>query len=594
MGTSLMVREFLVSRIYELYKDELLYVNRRYQRKLVWTLQEKAAFVDTVLRGYPIPLILLVSFKDAENKQRYEVLDGLQRLDAIISFIEGKFPVEFGGNSGYFDLEALNWTNLLQREGVLQQKTPKLPFELCTELCGYPLPISITEQDDETVEEVFRRINSTGKKLSSQDLRQAGVVNCFTELVRRIACRMRGDVSKSESIRFKDMQKISISNKGLEYGIDLRQTFWYKHQIITGTNIRLSKDEELISYILSFLLLGKKASPTARWLDVLYNCESIEYAQLAQQIRNVGDKKIEEEFMITIGEIDMVFNAVHSNFSDWCFKRSDTPGKRKSFQILFLALYGLRQKGKQITDYKEFGEKLKGLGDSQMLVSSERGEWTVETRQQKVSAVSSILGQYMRTVTKDQNKNTSLAIKVDEILDSSRIEQQMYDFKLCAIELGKKEIKPAHLKRIGKTLVAIANTRRDEEGFVFLGIADKKEDAEAYEKVYNTKSVVYANRYVVGIENEATQAYLSLDKYTLVLKDAIKALPISTELKDYVLRNFNVIFYRGKTIVQLSTRMLSEAATYDGVYYIREGSSTRELQPGSEEFKLLMKRVYSK
>ena len=38
------------------YKRNEIFVNRKYQRKLVWTLQEKQAFIDTLLRGYPVPL----------------------------------------------------------------------------------------------------------------------------------------------------------------------------------------------------------------------------------------------------------------------------------------------------------------------------------------------------------------------------------------------------------------------------------------------------------------------------------------------------------------------------------------------------------
>ena len=38
------------------YKRNEIFVNRKYQRKLVWKLEEKQAFIDTLLRGYPVPL----------------------------------------------------------------------------------------------------------------------------------------------------------------------------------------------------------------------------------------------------------------------------------------------------------------------------------------------------------------------------------------------------------------------------------------------------------------------------------------------------------------------------------------------------------
>lgn len=66
---------------YELYRKNLLYVNRRYQRKLVWTVKEKQNLIESILKKYPVPLILLASIEDG----KYEIIDGMQRLvNAII------------------------------------------------------------------------------------------------------------------------------------------------------------------------------------------------------------------------------------------------------------------------------------------------------------------------------------------------------------------------------------------------------------------------------------------------------------------------------------------------------------------------------
>ena len=59
------------------YTEDKLHVNRRYQRKLVWTLKEKQKLIESILKKYPIPAILI-----AEREQEpgtYEIIDGLQR-----------------------------------------------------------------------------------------------------------------------------------------------------------------------------------------------------------------------------------------------------------------------------------------------------------------------------------------------------------------------------------------------------------------------------------------------------------------------------------------------------------------------------------
>ena len=83
----LAIRSESVQRIYNFYTKNLFYVNRRYQRKLVWNIEEKRAFIDSILKGFPVPIILLAQTK-REDESVFEIIDGMQRLNAINSFIE--------------------------------------------------------------------------------------------------------------------------------------------------------------------------------------------------------------------------------------------------------------------------------------------------------------------------------------------------------------------------------------------------------------------------------------------------------------------------------------------------------------------------
>ena len=154
----LLIRNENIQRLYDWYQDNIFLVNRKYQRKLVWTMEEKQLFVDSILREYPVPLFLLVATSDS----RYEIIDGMQRLNAIFSFIKGEFPVSFGGSEGYFDLQTMASTKDLLDSGKLRQKTPLLDRKLCAQYVNYQLSLSVTTLDDSHVEDIFRRINATG------------------------------------------------------------------------------------------------------------------------------------------------------------------------------------------------------------------------------------------------------------------------------------------------------------------------------------------------------------------------------------------------------------------------------------------------
>jgi len=73
-------------------KYDMLYANPEYQRGAVWTLAQKKLLVDSLLRGYPIPLIYLhhIAREVAGAKhEHFEVIDGQQRINALYEYNEG-------------------------------------------------------------------------------------------------------------------------------------------------------------------------------------------------------------------------------------------------------------------------------------------------------------------------------------------------------------------------------------------------------------------------------------------------------------------------------------------------------------------------
>lgn len=164
-----------VQMCYQNYLAGKYVVNRRYQRKLVWTLEEKQAFIDSLSKNYSVPLFLFAT-KEKDGNVQYEIIDGMQRLNAIMSFMEDEFPIEINGVSYYFDLNTLTDTKYLLDQGKLEQKQPVLDRQLCVNITNYPLPNTHINTDERNIEEIFRRINSYGKQLSRQEIRQAGAL----------------------------------------------------------------------------------------------------------------------------------------------------------------------------------------------------------------------------------------------------------------------------------------------------------------------------------------------------------------------------------------------------------------------------------
>jgi hypothetical protein len=81
-----------IKDILDLKRNGMLFVNSEYQRGPVWSKVQQKKLIDSVFRGYPLPLFYLhyqqrqVGNMKAES---YEIIDGQQRINALFDFREG-------------------------------------------------------------------------------------------------------------------------------------------------------------------------------------------------------------------------------------------------------------------------------------------------------------------------------------------------------------------------------------------------------------------------------------------------------------------------------------------------------------------------
>jgi hypothetical protein len=73
------------------YDDGELKLNPKFQRGPVWSPQARTYLIDSILRGYPIPKLLLRTEVDRDSRRTVrDVVDGQQRLRTIVDFSAGK------------------------------------------------------------------------------------------------------------------------------------------------------------------------------------------------------------------------------------------------------------------------------------------------------------------------------------------------------------------------------------------------------------------------------------------------------------------------------------------------------------------------
>jgi hypothetical protein len=274
-ATELSVRSESIQRIYGLYLADRFRVNRRYQRKLVWSVEEKQKLIDSILKDLPIPLFLVAEISGSPDVT-YELIDGMQRLNAIFSFIENEFAV----SGEYFDLDALADTKLLKDKEQLGQRTPSMLRETSVQLANYTIALSVFRASSSaSVDEVFRRINSGGRRLSRQELRQAGTTSKLADLVRILSSRIRGDTSPGDIVGLRLMPQLSISNRDLPYGVLVDDIFWVKQGVLRREDVRESMDEQVILDLLIDCLIDPTQNSGTRIRDEYYDFSDVDDGQ---------------------------------------------------------------------------------------------------------------------------------------------------------------------------------------------------------------------------------------------------------------------------------------------------------------------------
>lgn len=155
--TDLTVRDICEGFVYSSFDGKGLFgwagklvIQPEYQRHFIYSdLHKEEPVIDSVLNNYPLGLLYFV--KVAENK--YEVLDGQQRITSLGRFVTGKFAIK--------------------DENGMEQVFSGLDKSKQEKILNYPLTIYICEGEEGEIKKWFETINIAGVPLNNQELLNA-------------------------------------------------------------------------------------------------------------------------------------------------------------------------------------------------------------------------------------------------------------------------------------------------------------------------------------------------------------------------------------------------------------------------------------
>lgn len=167
-----------------------LTIQPEYQRNYIYADGKRdVSVIESILKGYPLGLI----YFNQTDQDKYEVLDGQQRITSIGRYLTKKFAIMEDGKPLYFD---------------------SLPKEQQNKILNTKMLIYICEGTEKEIKEWFKTINIAGVPLNEQELLNAVYSGRFVTLA-------KSEFSNSQNIH---VQKWSA----YIHGVTNRQDFLAK------------------------------------------------------------------------------------------------------------------------------------------------------------------------------------------------------------------------------------------------------------------------------------------------------------------------------------------------------------------------------
>lgn len=264
-----------IGELINLYEDNELDIHPEFQRVYRWSDEQKSKLIESILLGIPLPSIFVSQRQDGV----WDVVDGLQRISTILSFV-GKLKNESGNlapplkllPTKYLpDLGDKVWEDPHDRSKEIDSnirrvfKREKLDIKIIKR-----------ESESDTKFELFQRLNTGGSRLSEQEVR-----NCMLLMINKDAFSWVKELAQNENF----INSMPITEK--------QQEECYAHEIVLRFFVQRHASSQL----------AKEHTDVAPYLN----------AELNQLFKEGSDFDYEEEKIIFERTFKLAYDALQDN-----------------------------------------------------------------------------------------------------------------------------------------------------------------------------------------------------------------------------------------------------------------------------------------
>ena len=146
-----------------------------YQRRITWNSKKRSKLIESLVMNIPIPPIYLYE----KDYNQYEIMDGLQRVTAIIDFYNDAYSL-----TGLEEWPELNGKKYSKLDKTIREGIDRRQLSVITLLKETALD---SNQAEKVKRLVFERLNTGGVKLTGQEIRNAILSGKGNDMCKRLS-----------------------------------------------------------------------------------------------------------------------------------------------------------------------------------------------------------------------------------------------------------------------------------------------------------------------------------------------------------------------------------------------------------------------
>ena len=200
IDTKIVAMETLLRRL----EQGTIHLSPDFQRKEVWSDERKSQLIESMILKIPIPMFYVSS----DEKSNWTVVDGLQRLSTIRDFVLGKEYLSNPQKEKNKRGEGLKLKGLEFWKDLAGSNLNNLPTHLYNRVLETVFTFTIINPGtpEEVKRNIFKRLNTGGMPLSSQEIRNALYIGTATKLLNNLAKVKEFSIATGGSIKAQRME----------------------------------------------------------------------------------------------------------------------------------------------------------------------------------------------------------------------------------------------------------------------------------------------------------------------------------------------------------------------------------------------------